>query len=103
MNLPSIITDNITELLIKIIEFTQARQKILAGNINNIDRFGFEPKDLEVDEFSDLLHDAIDEHTRNRRLVLRDTENIKFGTAGSFEVAPKNFLRKNETNISCCK
>ena len=88
MNLPSIITDNITELLIKIIEFTQARQKILAGNINNIDRFGFEPKDLEVDEFSDLLHDAIDYNTRNRRLVLRDTENIKFGTAGSFEVAP---------------
>ena len=101
MNLSSTITDNITELLIKIIKFTQVRQKVLTRNINNIERFGFEPKDLEVDEFSDLLHDAINEHARSRRLVLRDTENIKFGAAGSFEVAPivdgyaKELLEKN--------
>ncbi|MHC4739400.1 MAG: hypothetical protein ACYS9Y_10905 [Planctomycetota bacterium] len=88
MNLPLTITDNITELLIKIIEFTQARQKILTQNINNIDSFGFEPKDLEVDEFSELLHNAINEHTRSQRLVLRDTHNIKFGAAGNFEVGP---------------
>ncbi len=62
MNLPATTTDNITELLIKIIEFTQTRQKILTRNINNIDSFGFEPKDLEVDEFSELLHNAINEH-----------------------------------------
>ncbi|MHC4396351.1 MAG: hypothetical protein ACYS1A_11920 [Planctomycetota bacterium] len=90
MNLPLTITDNITELLIKIIEFTQVRQKVLTQNINNIDSFSFEPKDLDVDEFSNLLHNAITEHTRNRRLVLRDTENIKFGAAGSFEVEPIN-------------
>jgi len=88
MNLPSTITDNITELLIKIIEFTQTRQKILTQNINKIDSLGFEPKDLEVDEFSELLHNAISEHTRSQRLVLRDTENIKFGTAGTFDVTP---------------
>ena len=88
MNLLSLVTDNITELLIKIIEFTQVRQKVLTQNINNIDSFSFEPKDLDVDEFSSLLHNAITEHTRNRRLVLRDTENIKFGAAGSFEVEP---------------
>jgi len=88
MNLPSTITDNITEVLIKIIEFTQTRQKILTQNINNIDSFGFEPKDLEVDDFSELLHNAISEHTRSQRLVLRDTQNIKFGAAGNFEVAP---------------
>ena len=88
MNLPSTITDNITELLIKIIEFTQTRQKILTQNINKIDSLGFEPKDLEVDEFSELLHNAINEHARSQRLVLRDTENIKFGTAGTFDVTP---------------
>ena len=87
MNLPSTITDNITEVLIKIIEFTQTRQKILTQNINNIDSFGFEPKDLEVDEFSELLHNAINEHTRSQRLVLRYTQNIKFGAAGNFKVA----------------
>jgi len=88
MNLQSLITDNITELLFKIIEFTQTRQKILTQNINNIHTPGFAPKDLEVDEFSYLLNNAIDEHIANQRLVLCDTENIKFGTSGSFEVKP---------------
>lgn len=85
MNLSSLITDNIAELLVKIVEFTQTRQKILSRNINNIHSFDFVPKDLAVDEFSELLNNAIDEHILNQRLLLRDTENIKFGISGSFE------------------
>ncbi len=88
MNLTSLITDNVTELLVKIIKFTQTRQKILTQNINNVHNPGFVPKDLAVDEFSELLNNAINEHIRNRRLVLCDTESIKFGTGGSFEVKP---------------
>ncbi len=88
MNLQSLITDNIAELLVKVIEFTQTRQKILTENINNIHSPDFAPRDLAVDEFSDLLNHAIDEHVRSQRLVLRDTNNIKFGAAGSFEVKP---------------
>jgi len=86
MNAPTMITDNVTEILVKIIEFTQTRQKILSRNINNIDMSGFVPKDLAVDEFSGLLNTAIDEHVRNQRLVLCDTKNVKFGAAGSFRV-----------------
>jgi len=86
MNLTSLITDNIAELLVKIIEFTQSRQKILTQNINNMHRPGYVPKDLAVDEFSDSLNNALTEHTRNQRLLLCDTENIKFGAAGSFKV-----------------
>ena len=88
MKLSSLITDNITELLIKIIEFTQRRQKILTQNVNNIHNPGFVPKDLAVDEFSGLLNNAINEHNRSQRLLLCDTENIKFGPASSFEVRP---------------
>ncbi len=88
MNLASLITDNITELLVKIIEFTRARHKILVQNINDIDIPEFVPKDLLTDEFSDLLNNAIDEHIEKQRLVLRDTENVKFGINGSFEVEP---------------
>ncbi|HUW18653.1 MAG TPA: hypothetical protein VMW16_05070 [Sedimentisphaerales bacterium] len=88
MNLSSLATDNITELLLKIIDFTQARQKILCRNINNLSTPGFVPKDLHVDEFSDLLNNALDQHIRTRRLVLRDTDNIKFGLSGTFEVKP---------------
>ena len=101
MNLSSPVTDNITELLVKIIEFTHTRQKILTQNINNIHNPGFVPKDLVVDEFSAVLSEAINEHIQNQRLVLRDTENIKFGICGSFEVKPvvdenaKELLKEN--------
>jgi len=88
MNLTSLITDNITEILVKIMEFTHTRQKILTQNITNVNNPGFVPKELAVNEFSGLLNNAIDEHIRNQRLLLRDTENIKFGVKGSFEVKP---------------
>ena len=88
MNLLRPITDNITEVLVMIIEFTQTRQKILTQNIENAHSPGFAPIDLTADEFSDLLNRAIDEHIRHQRLVLHDTENIKFGVGGSFEARP---------------
>jgi len=88
MNLTPLTTDNVTEILIKVMEFTHTRQKVLIQNIINIHNPGFVPKELEVDEFSDVINNAIDEHIRNNRLVLCDTENIKFGTSGSIELKP---------------
>ncbi len=88
MRISSLVADNIAELLVKIIEFTHTRQKVLAKNINGINACGFVPKDLAVEEFSDSITQAINEHARNQRLVLRDTENVKFGVSGSFEARP---------------
>ena len=88
MNLTSLVTDNITELLVKIIEFTCTRQKIIIRNITNMNNPGLVPKKLAVKEFSGLLNNAINEHIQNQRLLLRDTESIKFGTSGSFEIKP---------------
>ena len=81
----AVVTDNISEVLTKIIEFTNNRQKILTENIHNVHNFGFVPKDLAVNEFSDLLDAAIDEHVRNKRLVLCDSNNVTFGPEGFFE------------------
>ena len=88
MNLAAMVSDNVTEILVKIIEFTQTRQKILIKNIINVRDFDFVPLELEVNEFSILLNRAIEEHVRNERLFLQDTENIKFGLSGSFEAKP---------------
>ena len=88
MNTQLLIMDNVTELLVKIISFTKALQKILTDNINNMHNADFVPRDLPVNEFSQLLDYAIDEHTQNHRLALYDTENIKFGKGGNFEVRP---------------
>jgi len=88
MNLPALITDNVTELLLKIIEFTQRRQKILIQNVNAMHTCDFVPKDLPVDEFSKLMQQAVSEHTNSQRLVLCDGRHIKFGANGSFKAAP---------------
>jgi flagellar basal body rod protein FlgB len=88
MNQQTIIADNITEVLTKIIEFTNTRQKILTENINNVHNFGFIPKDLPVNEFSDLMDTAISEHVRNQRLILCDSKNITFGQDGFFAARP---------------
>lgn len=96
-----LITDTLAELLSKIIEFTKNRRRVLTSNINNMHNPAFVPKDLAVREFSMLLNEAVDEYNRNQRLLLCDTENIKFGRFGSFAVSPvtdanaKKLLREN--------
>jgi hypothetical protein len=96
MNLTSLTTDNISEVLNLMIEFTQIRQRILIQNITSIYFPGYVPKELEVEEFSDLLNCAIDEHIRTNRLVLRDTKNIKFGLNGDFKITPVEDLFSKE-------
>ena len=88
MNLTSLLSDNISEILALLIEFTHTRQRILIQNIINSHVPGFMPKELEVDEFSNLLSFAIDEHIRTQRLVLCDTENIKFDSDGNLDITP---------------
>jgi flagellar basal body rod protein FlgB len=101
MNLLPCATDNISELLIKIIEFTHFRHKTIIQNIRNINNPGFVPKDLNIEEFCDLLNKAINEYLQNQRLVLCDTENIKFGSNSdlvaipSFDECAKELLEEN--------
>ena len=88
MNRLSLIRDNISDLLVRIIEFTHTRQKVLTENIRNIHAAGFTAKDLAVGEFARALNEAIVEHVQSRRLVLRDTDNIKFGACTSLQAMP---------------
>ena len=81
-----LIRDGVTELLVNIIEFTNIRQKILNQNINNMHTPSYVPQDLPIDEFSELLDDAIDEYIRSRQFLLCDSSNIKFG--GGLYVRP---------------
>ncbi len=109
MNLPTLATDNITEVLLKIIEFTQTRQIILTQNINGIGAGDFVPKDLPVDEFSKLMHMAIEEHAFSQQLVFQDGKNVKFGSGGNFEATPiidenaKKLFEKNRDKYLQCQ
>lgn len=77
--------DNVSELLLKIISFTRSRHELLSENIKGIRTPGFLPKDLQADEFADLMMQAVDEHIKHERLVLCDSDSIRFGRDGWFE------------------
>ena len=88
MNLSQTLIDNITEVLLKIIEFTKTRDEIITQNILNVKADGFVPKDVDVPGFADVMAQAISEYIRNERLLLCDSENIKFGANGDFDILP---------------
>ncbi len=85
MNISSTAADNITEILSKILEFTERRRALITHNITNVNTPGYEPRDLDVTEFTDLMTQAISEHIHSQRLLLCDGRNIRFGQEGSFE------------------
>ena len=88
MDLLSFIPDNITEVLAKIVQFTELRRGILNGNIRGLHTPGYVPRDLPVLEFAELLHVAIGEHLQHHRLLFRDTANINFGDGGTMRIHP---------------
>jgi flagellar basal body rod protein FlgB len=82
------IADNISDVLVKIIYFTQLRRRVLHANLHKVDDPGFTPQDMPVREFADALNVAVAEHLQNRRLLFHDTPNITFGPHSTMEVRP---------------
>jgi flagellar basal body rod protein FlgB len=82
------IADNISDVLVKILYFTQLRRPVLHENLGKADEPGFMPQDMPVREFADALNGAVAEHLQHRRLLFRDTPNVKFGPNNTMEVRP---------------
>ncbi len=89
MDLLSSIPDNLTELLVKIVRFTELRRNVLYQNMHNTRTPGFVPQDMPMLEFVGVLNGAIVEHIQHRRLLFCDTENIKFGPGSVMEIRPQ--------------
>jgi hypothetical protein len=85
VKLPPSATDNLTELLSRIIDFTERRKEVLTRNLFDYRNSGFIPKDLPVHEFSDTLTHALAEHIHNKRLLLEDRQNVRFYSNGDFD------------------
>ena len=82
------IADNISDVLVKIICFTQLRRCVLHENLGKADKPGFIPQDMPVREFADALNRAVAEHLQHHRLLFRDTPNVKFGPNNTMQVWP---------------
>ena len=88
MNITETLTDNVTEILNKILDFTRQRHNILTNNIVNVNVAGFKPRDLDSSGFADTMSHAVYEHVQSERLLLRDNDNIKFVENGFLETTP---------------
>ncbi|MCI0498492.1 MAG: hypothetical protein L0Y36_02270 [Planctomycetales bacterium] len=85
MKTTSTAIDNITEVLTRIVEFTERRREVLTRNLFDYKTDGFRPKDLPVFEFAECMTEAVSEHLRTQRLLLCDRDHITFGEEGSFD------------------
>lgn len=72
------VTDNITELLNRILDFTERRGEVLTRNLFDYRHLGYKPCDLPVHEFADTLTRALAEYIQNKRLLLEDSPHIHF-------------------------
>jgi len=88
MDLLPLIPDNITEVLTKIIRFTELRETVLQRNIKQAATSGYVPRDLPVAEFADILDEAVREHLNCGCLVFRDTTCVAFYKDGRMTVQP---------------
>jgi hypothetical protein len=82
------IADNISEVLVKIINFTQLRRRVLQENLHKAGHAGFTPQDMPVREFAEAINMAVAEHLQNHRLLFHDTPSIRFGPYNTMEVQP---------------
>jgi len=88
MDLLSLIPDNVAEVLVEIVRFTELRRRLLHDNMRLVDAPAFMPRDMPVREFAEVLNGAVAEHLCSRRLLFRDTTNIAFGLNGATRIRP---------------
>lgn len=76
----------------RLVQFTAARQRVLADNIANVSTPGFQPRDLDPKAFQKALGQAVAErrHAADAAAPLRieDTRDLAF-KADSIEVKPR--------------
>jgi len=84
MELLSLIQDNIDEILVRIIQFTNIRHNVLTENIRNCRTSGFVPQRVDEEDFAKVISIALTEHQKSKRLALCDSRTIRFQPGGDF-------------------
>jgi hypothetical protein len=80
--------DNITEVLHRIIDYTERRRDVLTRNIFDFRQDNYCPHDLPESEFALRMTEAISEHVRSERLLFCDSDHVRFHGGGDFEIEP---------------
>ena len=86
--MPSMFDSSTLPLLEQVVNFTEARHGVLAGNIANLDTPGYKTRDLSPAEFQEKLKEAIE--VRNQPVVPYDSR--------SFGIQSTDGARKHEAD-----
>ena len=89
-------------VLQEVLQFTQARHEVLAGNVANIDTPGYRTRDLNVNEFQEKLREAIQERNTTPEHALspgltrsRDGDPLR-----EVRESLNSILRHDDANVS---
>ena len=88
----SVIQGTTIPVLEQVVNFTQARHQVLAGNIANLDTPDYQVRDLSVETFQQRLQEAIEARQQERRdvtpgVVTDDPEDALHRVASNARVA----------------
>ena len=84
-------------VLEQVMNFTEARQAVLADNVSNFDTVGYRVKDLPKHEFLAALNQAVQRRDRqgaDAALEMKDTRNLHWDRQGRLQAQPVE-LREN--------
>jgi flagellar basal-body rod protein FlgB len=108
--MPSMFDSSTLPVLEQVVNFSQARHNVLAGNIANLDTPGYRTRDISPDEFRNRLKEAVEE---SRRPSADSISSVHSATVGSdFDSEPaknpfrvvkdslNSILRHDDGNVS---
>ncbi|OQA01577.1 MAG: hypothetical protein BWY69_01331 [Planctomycetes bacterium ADurb.Bin401] len=87
--LSSLVRDNIDEILVRIIQFTNIHHNLISENIRGYRAAGFVPMFIDVEDFAKVISIALTEHQKTKRLALCDSRTVTFLKDGEFAVEPQ--------------
>ncbi len=107
MWLDNMINSGTLQTLEKVAAYSEARHRVLAENIANIDTPHYRAKQLDPKLFQSELAEAIEErgHDPRKRLRINETKQFRMNDQGMLEVTPtrrptENILFHDGTNAS---
>ena len=103
--MPSMFDSSTLPVLEQVVNFSQARHNVLAGNIANLDTPGYRTRDISPDEFRNRLKEAVEE---SRRPAMDSASSVHTGLEDEPAMNPfrvvkdslNSILRHDDGNVS---
>lgn len=86
--LNGIIGSSTTSALEQMASFTEARQKVIAENIANVDTPGYQHKNVDVADFQQALAQAMQDRSGDEGLARVSSDQVQYTDAGQMVLRP---------------